>query len=355
MFGSIFKKEWLKLRFYILISFVLIVSFLAYFWFNLDFAFSTIEPESMVWYKFIHLENKPYFYLSYLFLFIGVLTAFAQALPEKIQKRVKITVHLPLKMDKIVWLHLLMGLCVIGFLSTFFSIVLLNIIGYYYPDEVVRAAFKDTIAYTFAGMVLYIGTASVIIECDRKILFLKAVLVVLFCFIFLKQRYFMEDSLWLLFLAFIPFTVLDSFYSIKEQRIGSKVYKAGFIISSFVLLYLSYINYTVNYKHEFNKYYIFYSNVIDDFVYQKNFGDHRFEYGIKDKSTMNRKNYESYLPFVYWRNLDIQNRFPLNIKGEIYDKKRIKDSRLGFGYNPKMLQTPEVKLYPLINPDPKGV
>lgn len=350
MFRSIFQKEWLKLKFYTLISLVLVVSSLVYFGFNLNFAFSTVEPESMMWYKFIHLENKPYFYLSYLYLFTGMVIAFAQFLPEKIQKRVKITVHLPLNMNKIVWLHLLIGIFVITALSTFFSWVLLNIIAYYYPDEVVRIAFKDTIAYTFASIVLYIGTASVIIEQNKKLMFLKALFVVLFCFIFLKQKYMMEDSLWLLFLIFIPFLVLDSFCSIKEQRIGSVVYKAGFVISSLALVYLSYTSYKANYKHEFNKYYIFYSNVIDDFVYQKNFGDHRFEYGVKDKIKFERKTYESYLPFVYWRDLDIQNKLPVNIKGEEFDKKRIKSSRLGFGYNPKMLEDSEVKLYPLINP-----
>lgn len=350
MFKSIFQKEWLKLRFYILISFILIVSTLIYFWFNLSFAFETVEPESMMWYRFIHLGDKPYFYISYLFLLIGVITAFAQFLPEKIQKRIKITLHLPLETSSILWVHLLTGIGFIVVLNTFFSIALLGIIGYYYPYEVTEAVFKDTIAYSFAGIVLYIGLSSVIIEQSKKIVVLKSLLVILFCFVFLKEQYVIEDSLWLLFLLFIPFTVLDSFYSIKQQRLNSFFYKAGFLISVFTIVYLSYINYEKNYKKVFNKYYIFYSGVIEDFVYQKNFGDHRFEYGIKDKTTFDRKTYESYLPFVYWRDLEIQNKLPVKIKDKLYDKQMIKNSRLGFNYNPKMLKEQEVKLYPLFDP-----
>ncbi len=117
-----------------------------------------------------------------------------------------------------------------------------------------------------------------------------------------------------------------------------------------VCLLLLFQQYKKNYSHEFNKYYIFYSNILNDFVYQKNFGEHQFEYGIKDKISFNRITYESYLPFVYWKNLDIQNKLPIVINSRTYDKETIKNSRLGFSYNSKLLEPLEVKLYPLFNP-----
>ncbi len=70
MFQQIIKKEWLKLKFYFFILLFIIVVNLFYFGFNINFSFETIEPESMMWYKFAHLEDKPYFYLSYFFIIL---------------------------------------------------------------------------------------------------------------------------------------------------------------------------------------------------------------------------------------------------------------------------------------------
>jgi hypothetical protein len=350
MIHSIITKEWLKLRFYLLAIFLIALSTLGYFWFNLNFAFSTIEPESMMWYKFSHLEDKPYFYLSYLFLIIGVAISFAQFIPERINKRIKIMAHLPLNLKNALFLHLLIGISFIAILSLILAIGLIAIMNHFYPDIITLIVLKDTFFYTLASVILYIGLSAVIIEIKHTVAFLKFILVTLFVVIFLKIEYETLDLVWILFLLFIPFLALDSFYSIKQQRLESLFFKGslGLVVISFI--YLSYLNYTQNYKHTFNKYYIFYSNVINDFVYQKNFGDHQFEYGIKDQKTFNQYEYESYLPFVYWRNLDIQKKLPVTIGDVQYDKKLIKSSRLGFSYNPSMLKDLEVKLFPLLNP-----
>lgn len=350
MINSIIKKEWLKLKFYFFGIIIFIVASLGYFSFQLNFSFATIEPESMMWYKFAHLQDKPYFYLSYLFLFLGAIISVAQFLPEKIQDRIKIMAHLPLNMRDSLFAHLFIGIGFVSFLCTILSVSLLLILIQYYPDIIIQTALKDTIAYSFASIILYIGLSSVIIEKKPIIVFIKFILISFFVVSFLKNQFLIEDTIWLLFLVFIPFIALDSFYSIKQQRLNSIFFKVSGLLIIVVLFYGGYINYKENYKKEFNRYYIFYSNIVKDFVYQKNFGDHRFEYGIKDKKTFDRITYESYLPFVYWRNLDIQGKLPLNIDEVKFDKKTIKNSRLGFSYNPNMLKKLEVELYPLLNP-----
>lgn len=350
MISSIIKKEWLKLKFYFFAMITIIVAFVGYFAFNLDFAFSTIEPESMMWYKFAHLNDKPYFYLSYLFLAIAMVISFAQFIPERIQRRIKIMAHLPLNLRDALFMHLFIGICFIAILTSILAIGLLSVLVNYYPQEVIEVAFKDTLFYTFISFVFYIGLSAVIIETKNTIAFAKFIIIALFVVIFLKVEYNTKDILWGAFLIFIPFLALDSFYSIKQQRLGSLIFKSSVVVVIICLIYFAYINYTQNYKRTFNKYYIFYSNVINDFVYQKNFGDHQFEYGIKDKKTFDRIEYESYLPFVYWRNLDIQKKLPIVIAKNSFDKKTIKASRLGFGYNPSMLKKLEVGLFPLLNP-----
>ena len=350
MLNSIIKKEWLKLRFYVLGLILLITASLAYFAFGLNFSFTTIEPESMMWYKFAHLQDKPYFYLSYLFLGIGAIISIAQFLPERISNRIKIMAHLPLGLKSSLFYHLLIGVMFVTVLSTILSVSLLLVLINYYPDIIIQTAFKDTIAYSFTAIIFYIGLSAVILEKKPVVVLVKFLITLLFVVSFLKIEYNILDSIWLLFLLFIPFLSLDSFYSIKQQRLNSIVYKVSGIIIVVALLYGGYLNYKNNYQKEFNKYYIFYSNIVNDFVYQKNFGKHQFEYGIKDKKTFDRVEYESYLPFVYWRNLDIQKKLPVVIDGVKFDKKTIKKSRLSFSYNPKLLKKLEVELYPLLNP-----
>lgn len=252
MFKSIFLKEWLKIKYPLFFLLIFSIIILSYFAFDLNFQFSTIEPESMMWYRFIHLEHKPHFILYYFYLFVGIIVATSQFLPEIIQKRLKVTLHLPLNIFKNIFLHLFIGIIFICLIITLFSIPLLRIISDYYPKEIVQVVFEDSLFFTLISLLTYIFISLVIMEQNRIKQLLKAV---------------------------------------------------------FTLLFLFYFSFQGSFEKEFHKYYIFYSDILDEFVYQKNFGEHRFEYGIKDKKTFSQKEYESYLPFVYYRDLEIQKNF----------------------------------------------
>ena len=95
MAKAIYTKEWLKLRWYLLTLCLAALGTVGYFWLNLDFDFKSIEPESMMWYRFAHIGDKPYSNLAWFFLFSAVVTAVAQFLPEIIRNRVRILTHLP--------------------------------------------------------------------------------------------------------------------------------------------------------------------------------------------------------------------------------------------------------------------
>lgn len=352
MISSIIKKEWLKLRFYFFSLVVVTIASLGYFTFNIDFSFSTIEPESMMWYRFSHLSDKPYFDFLYLYLGFSFVISLAQFLPERVSNRIKIIAHLPLKISTGLFYHLLIGGLFVFVLSAILSFLLLVVLSYYYPDVIVGVVFKDSMVFTLFSIVMYLGVSSLIIEKNKTIIVFKAILIAILFGVFFKEEFYFRDFVLLgLFLLYLPFIALDSFYSIKQQRLNSIVfYGVTFIVSAF-LLNSAYVNYKENYKKEFNKYYIFYSNQAKEFVYQKNFGDHRFEYGIKDKKTFDRETYESYLPFVYWKDLAIQGKLPVSVDGKKFDKKTIKASRLGFSYNPRMLKKQEVQFFPLLNPN----
>ncbi len=350
MINSIIKKEWLKIRFIILTLFVISIGILAKFWYNLDFSFSTVEPESIMWYRFSALEQKPYEYLSYLYFIIGLAIAIFQFVPERVRNRIKIMTHLPISLSKSLFLHLFIGIFYIFILSLIITIAIGSIVSVYYPAEIISIAMKDISFYFLGSIIVYLGVSAAIIEKNPVVSAVKLVIAVLFIFVFHKTIFTSLDLIWVLISILMLFVALDSFYSIKEQRLENLAFRFFAFISIVVVSYFSYNLYLDKYKHEFNKYYIFYSPIAKAFVYQKNYGDHQFEYGIKGVTVFDRKTYESYLPFVYWRNLDIQGKLPIQIADESFDKKTIKNSRLSFSYNPNLLKKQEVQLYPFINP-----
>ncbi|NVJ53257.1 MAG: DUF4857 domain-containing protein [Campylobacteraceae bacterium] len=350
MIYAIVKKEWLKIKYLVIALFVLSIFILGYFWFRLDFLFSTVEPESMMWYRFITLEQKPYQHFSYLFYMIAILISSFQFIPEKISKKIKIMIHLPIDMHKSLFLHLIIGFFYLLIIAIIFSITCYFILLNYYPYELTLIALKDMFFYLISSTILYLGISSAIIERKPFISALKLLITLFITTIFHKSIYNSFDLIWLILLISMFFIALDSFYSIKEQRVKSKLFKILLLISFILVSYFSYNTYNERYKKSFNKYYVFYSPIKKEFVYQKNFGEHHFEYGIKNKETFDRKTYESYLPFVYWRNLDIQNKLPIKIGNESFNKKIIKESRLSFSYKPEDLKKQELNFFPFINP-----
>ena len=351
MIKAIINKEWLKLKFYLVSLLLICLGVFGYFFYNLDFSFSTTEPESMMWYRFAHLEQKSYYLFSYLFLIIATVVSFAQFLPEKIKNRIKIIAHLPAPLYKSISMHFVIGL----FMITLLSLILTTLVGYvvydYYTDEIFGVMLKDFSFYLLGSYIFYMALSSAIIEESRFLSALKLLFGVFTIFIYFKNRYYAYDMLWVFIFCLFFCMALDSFYSIKKQRLKHPVYVIGMLVGIVFIFLQANTLYQDKYKKTFNRYYIFYSPIIKDFVYQKNFGDHRFEYGVKDKKTFDRIEYESYLPFVYWRNLDIQKKLPIVIDGVNYDKKNIKKSRLSFSYSAPLLKTKEVNLYPLLNPN----
>lgn len=350
MMRTIFKKEWIKLRPYIAILLLLGCVLLGYFWVELRFEFSNIEPESMMWYRFVHLGDKPYHFLTAPFMVIGAIIALTQFLTERFRNRIRIIAHLPVSMPRILAWHFSAGVVFFSLIGLVIGGCVAALMFVYYPHEVGKIALKDMGFYFFGGILGYSLSAAVVLERNGKIALLKLLFGLLVLWLLPKERYTLLDSLWLIVLPCFFLLALDSFYGVKRQRVHIFLLGGVVLVCTLWIGFEAYGTYMKRYSNLFTHYYLFYSPLNEEFVYQKNFGHHHFEYGIKDKETFSQKEYESFLPFVYWRDLDIQGKLPVNIKGDIFTKERIQDSRLSMVYEPKDLIAKEVALYPFLNP-----
>ncbi|MBW2187864.1 MAG: DUF4857 domain-containing protein [Deltaproteobacteria bacterium] len=346
---AIFKKEWLKLRWATLALCTIAVCSAIYFWFNLDFTFKSIEPESMMWYRFAQLEDKPYARLAPLFLLSAFVIAAAQFLPEIIRNRVRILTHLPCKLRTIVGHHLFAGSLSILTISSVMTLAIVGIISQYYPNEIVLISAKDCFFWTLLALALYLGLSAAILERNLWRKSFKLLLPVLLSLLYFKNRYTGHDLILIALILWLTLPVYDSFLSVKVQRIKSLIYPFSIGIVCLLIVGVGTTRYQQEYRHFFEKYYLFYSPILNDFIYQKNSQGHQFIYGTQHE-TFDRQEYERLLPFVYWKNLDIQGKLPFTIADQHYDKQRIKAARLSLQYRPAGLKAKEVALYPLFNP-----
>ena len=346
---AIYQKEWLKLKRYALAFATVAVALGGYFWFNLAGQYANIEPESMMWYRFSHLGDKPYRWLLYCFALVGGLTAICQFVPEVMGKKVRILTHLPVPLSSVVLKHLLAGCLMIISVNALLALFVVLAFSWYYPMDIVQVSIKDMLFGQMPAIAVYLGLAAVIVENDWRRRVMKSVFAALMALVLIKEQYQLRDLLWLILLFWLVYPVKDSFLSVKTRRLEQKRYMLNIPAVMMVLLVTSGERLYSEFSVPHTRYYVFYSQLLDNFVYQQNGAGHQFDYGTPSQ-TLSKTEFEESLPFVYWKNLDIQGKLPVTVDGKSYGKNMIRKSRMSLQYDPSRLNKPEVDLYPLFNP-----
>lgn len=100
---------------------------------------------------------------------------------------------------------------------------------------------------------------------------------------------------------------------------------------------------------------LFYSPVRKAFVFREHRGDHDFRYADQHGDTFDRRTFETLIPFIYYRNMELWGLMPLEIDGHVFDKPTILAHRQVFELIPDELQDrgPAIPVYPLMESDPE--
>jgi hypothetical protein len=107
-------------------------------------------------------------YFKYLPLLAGVLVAITQYIPELQFKRLKLTLHLPLNENKIVFTMLLYGFGTVLLLSFVTLSVLLLGLSRYFPAEIVRTSFQQLLPWFLSGPAAYLIASWICLEPQWK-------------------------------------------------------------------------------------------------------------------------------------------------------------------------------------------
>jgi len=99
---------------------------------------------------------------------------------------------------------------------------------------------------------------------------------------------------------------------------------------------------------------LFFSPVLQKFVYQESLGGHRFIYADEDGVHYDRQEFEALLPFLYHRSLEIHDLLPLVIDGQSFELEDIRAGRQAVEIKSRQVKVnrQQIDLYPLFNNDP---
>jgi hypothetical protein len=163
MFKGIIFKEWIKLKWFLILYEMFSILVIGYIFLKVRHDFLFNEPKSY-WYSILFQGFQYFKYLKYIPLAGGLLVAAAQFFPETVNKRIKLTFHLPREENGI--LLQMMGIGSIALLAGYLIVLLLFLIvsNVYFPAEIISAAVNSVIPWFLSGLAAYFLAALVILE-----------------------------------------------------------------------------------------------------------------------------------------------------------------------------------------------
>jgi len=163
MLSAILVKEWLKIRWAWLGLLALHLGMLGYLYLVVRHQFR-VEHSEMIWYWAFELRRLLYEPIQYLPLISGVLIAATQFGPEMIGGRFRLSLHLPLRGDLLVWSWVAFGALMGAVLALLDAFALYWIIGRWFPREAAVSAVLTALPWLLGGWVGYFGATLALLE-----------------------------------------------------------------------------------------------------------------------------------------------------------------------------------------------
>jgi hypothetical protein len=163
MWKSMIYKEWLKIRWFLAGSVIIGLVAMAYIFMNAQRAI-TFQGASSLWYLILFQNLQFYSLFKFIPLLIGAAIGVAQYFPETVNKRIKLTFHLPLQENKAVIMMLAAGTVslIVCFLLHFLTFWALS--SNFFGPEITHAALITIFPWFLAGLNAYFLVGLIILE-----------------------------------------------------------------------------------------------------------------------------------------------------------------------------------------------
>lgn len=185
MLKAIFYKEWIKSRNMLFLLLSIAALLVVYTIINSAHMFRSQDAISL-WLAVVEKgmpivsQIVPWFLIA-----VGLIISVVQYSSEMVNKRFKLTLHLPLSESKILGSLLLFGISTVLAIQLFTTISLVVVLSFYYPTEFIYATLMQFLPYALAGLAGYLFVAWVVLEpvLKRRLINLTYALIALLTYI----------------------------------------------------------------------------------------------------------------------------------------------------------------------------
>ena len=163
MLSTVFYKEWIKMRYFFLGLLCLNIGVCLKIWVDIRRQLQA-EHSEMIWYQVIHIKSLFYSDIRYIPLLSGICLAVVQFVPEIIQKRLRLSLHLPVDRERLLSIFLAFGLGLYAILAVLDTAAVWAVSRLYFPVEVAVSSLATLFPWHYAGFAGYLGMSLILLE-----------------------------------------------------------------------------------------------------------------------------------------------------------------------------------------------
>ncbi|WP_421919425.1 hypothetical protein [Marinifilum sp.] len=220
MTKALLFKEWKKTKWFAIGAFAVGLALLSYIFLKLGRSFRLVGLEHL-WDVIVNRDQFLFRDIKYFPLATGFCLALAQFVPEMIQKRIKLSLHLPLSNKKIVFSMLGFGLLSLTIIFVLHLAVILLFSVLYFPNEIIESMMYTLLPWYVAGIAAYAFMSWICLEPTWKRRIFNALLMFASLQLCFLSNFPGAYSLLVLALVLIPLYVLPfGYFSVQRFKVG---------------------------------------------------------------------------------------------------------------------------------------
>lgn len=178
MILHLFYKEWLKTKWFVLVSLLLGVGVILYAFIDLNSSIINAGGGSKYVYELFTRGGQPHYEIfRNIPLIIALLLGVSQFMPEVLQKRIKLTLHLPASEMFLLYNMVLYGFLVMLGMMLVFMALFFALDACFLTTEMHRMALEAFGPWILGGFTTYFFVAMIAMEPSWKYRFLYAIVV----------------------------------------------------------------------------------------------------------------------------------------------------------------------------------
>jgi hypothetical protein len=147
----------------------------------------TFSGGTSVWYNILFMDLQFFAYFKYFPLFGGLLIGVAQYFPETVNKRIKLTFHLPLDENKVLLMMHIFGIVCLFLSYLLLLLAFISLSTIYFPSQMIIDSVTSVSPWFLAGFTAYFFVALIVLEPVWKYRFFYTLVAGFFVPIYVKS------------------------------------------------------------------------------------------------------------------------------------------------------------------------